>query len=149
MPYHYYKPRGPDECVTYLQNESSRRGNHHRFITEKQVFARWAKQYNITFTHPKWWKDFYENHKEIYLHSQKPEWALRAGFYYNSPWMSLQITTWWMTAIFRNRLEDLKKKKKAFGKNLLSDQMTEMSENVFCRKRISVLRGFWNTPAVW
>lgn len=54
MPYHYYKPRGPDECVTYLQNESSRRGNHHRFITEKQVFARWAKQYNITFTHPKW-----------------------------------------------------------------------------------------------
>ncbi|GAA6219308.1 alpha-N-acetylgalactosaminide alpha-2,6-sialyltransferase 6-like isoform X1 [Lates japonicus] len=54
MPYHYYKPRGPDECVTYLQNESGRRGNHHRFITEKQVFARWAKQYNITFTHPKW-----------------------------------------------------------------------------------------------
>ncbi|CAJ1070185.1 alpha-N-acetylgalactosaminide alpha-2%2C6-sialyltransferase 6 [Xyrichtys novacula] len=54
MPYHYYKPRGPDECLTYLQNESGRRGNHHRFITEKQVFARWAKQYNITFTHPKW-----------------------------------------------------------------------------------------------
>lgn len=54
MPYHYYKPRGPDECVTYLQNEGSRRGNHHRFITEKQVFARWAKQYNITFAHPKW-----------------------------------------------------------------------------------------------
>lgn len=54
MLYHYYKPRGPDECVTYLQNESGRRGNHHRFITEKQVFARWAKQYNITFTHPEW-----------------------------------------------------------------------------------------------
>ncbi|XP_054468385.1 alpha-N-acetylgalactosaminide alpha-2,6-sialyltransferase 6 [Anoplopoma fimbria] len=54
MPYHYYKPRGPDECLTYLQNEGGRRGNHHRFITEKQVFARWAKQYNITFTHPKW-----------------------------------------------------------------------------------------------
>lgn len=54
MPYHYYKPRGSDECVTYLQNESGRRGNHHRFITEKQVFARWAKQYNITFTHPNW-----------------------------------------------------------------------------------------------
>lgn len=58
MPYHYYKPRGPDECVTYIQNEGGRRGNHHRFITEKQVFARWAKQYNITFTHPKWGKDF-------------------------------------------------------------------------------------------
>lgn len=54
MPYHYYKPRGSDECVTYIQNESSRRGNHHRFITEKQVFARWAKRYNITFTHPMW-----------------------------------------------------------------------------------------------
>ncbi|KAM4635123.1 alpha-N-acetylgalactosaminide alpha-2,6-sialyltransferase 6 isoform 2-T2 [Polymixia lowei] len=54
MPYHYYKPRGPDECVTYLQNEKGRRGNYHRFITEKQVFARWAKQYNITFTHPTW-----------------------------------------------------------------------------------------------
>ncbi|XP_060791618.1 alpha-N-acetylgalactosaminide alpha-2,6-sialyltransferase 6 isoform X2 [Neoarius graeffei] len=54
MPYHYYKPRGPDECVTYLQNEKGRRGNHHRFITEKQVFARWAKLYNISFVHPTW-----------------------------------------------------------------------------------------------
>lgn len=54
MPYHYYKPRGAEECVTYIQNERGRRGNHHRFITEKQVFARWAKQYNITFTNPKW-----------------------------------------------------------------------------------------------
>ncbi|XP_062334720.1 alpha-N-acetylgalactosaminide alpha-2,6-sialyltransferase 6 isoform X2 [Osmerus eperlanus] len=54
MPYHYYKPRGPDECIMYLQNERSRRGPHHRFITEKHVFARWAKQYNITFTHPTW-----------------------------------------------------------------------------------------------
>ncbi|KAM3874452.1 alpha-N-acetylgalactosaminide alpha-2,6-sialyltransferase 6 [Diretmus argenteus] len=54
MPYHYYKPRGSDECVTYIQNERERRGNHHRFITEKHVFARWAKQYNITFSHPTW-----------------------------------------------------------------------------------------------
>lgn len=54
MPYHYYKPRGPDECVTYLMNERSRRGPHHRFITEKQVFAHWAKLYNLTFTHPTW-----------------------------------------------------------------------------------------------
>ncbi|KAJ8286865.1 hypothetical protein GJAV_G00044230 [Gymnothorax javanicus] len=54
MPYHYYKPRGQDECLTYVQNEKGRRGNHHRFITEKQVFARWAKHYNITFSHPKW-----------------------------------------------------------------------------------------------
>uniref|UniRef100_A0A673FTF5 ST6 N-acetylgalactosaminide alpha-2,6-sialyltransferase 6 n=1 Tax=Sinocyclocheilus rhinocerous TaxID=307959 RepID=A0A673FTF5_9TELE len=54
LPYHYYKPRGPDECVTYLQNERGRRGSHHRFITEKQVFARWAKQYNISCSHPTW-----------------------------------------------------------------------------------------------
>nr|XP_015222369.1 PREDICTED: alpha-N-acetylgalactosaminide alpha-2,6-sialyltransferase 6 isoform X1 [Lepisosteus oculatus] len=54
IPYHYYEPRGPDECTTYIQNERGRRGNHHRFITEKQVFARWAKQYNITFSYPKW-----------------------------------------------------------------------------------------------
>ncbi|XP_027880602.1 alpha-N-acetylgalactosaminide alpha-2,6-sialyltransferase 6 isoform X2 [Xiphophorus couchianus] len=54
MPYHYYKPRESDECATYLQNENNRRGHHHRFITEKQVFARWAKLYNITFTSPKW-----------------------------------------------------------------------------------------------
>ncbi|KAK6304997.1 alpha-N-acetylgalactosaminide alpha-2,6-sialyltransferase 6 isoform X1 [Coregonus clupeaformis] len=54
MPYHYYKPRGPEECVTYLQNEKGRKGPHHRFITEKQVFAHWAKKYNITFTHPIW-----------------------------------------------------------------------------------------------
>ncbi|XP_013862038.1 alpha-N-acetylgalactosaminide alpha-2,6-sialyltransferase 6 isoform X2 [Austrofundulus limnaeus] len=54
MPYHYYKPRGSDECLMYIQNESSRRGSHHRFITEKHVFARWAKLYNITFSHPTW-----------------------------------------------------------------------------------------------
>lgn len=54
MPYHYYKPRGPDECVTYLQNERGLRGSHHRFITEKQVFARWAKLYNISYTSPTW-----------------------------------------------------------------------------------------------
>ncbi|XP_052377595.1 alpha-N-acetylgalactosaminide alpha-2,6-sialyltransferase 6-like [Oncorhynchus keta] len=54
MPYHYYKPRGSEECVTYLQNEKGRKGPHHRFITEKQVFAHWAKQYNISFTRPTW-----------------------------------------------------------------------------------------------
>ncbi|XP_068191798.1 alpha-N-acetylgalactosaminide alpha-2,6-sialyltransferase 6-like isoform X2 [Antennarius striatus] len=54
MPYHYYPPRGPDECLTYLQHEGGRRGNHHRFITEKQVFARWARRYNISFVHPSW-----------------------------------------------------------------------------------------------
>ncbi|XP_031986288.1 alpha-N-acetylgalactosaminide alpha-2,6-sialyltransferase 6 isoform X1 [Corvus moneduloides] len=54
LPYHYYEPKGPDECTTYIHNERSRRGNHHRFITEKRVFASWANLYNITFSHPTW-----------------------------------------------------------------------------------------------
>ncbi|KAM4877098.1 alpha-N-acetylgalactosaminide alpha-2,6-sialyltransferase 6 isoform 1-T1 [Thomomys bottae] len=54
IPYHYYEPKGPDECVTYIQNEHSRKGNHHRFITEKRVFSSWAQLYGITFSHPSW-----------------------------------------------------------------------------------------------
>ncbi|NXG63936.1 SIA7F sialyltransferase, partial [Hemiprocne comata] len=54
LPYHYYEPKGPDECTTYINNERSRKGNHHRFITEKRVFASWAGLYNITFSHPTW-----------------------------------------------------------------------------------------------
>uniref|UniRef100_H3BAW0 Alpha-N-acetylgalactosaminide alpha-2,6-sialyltransferase 6 n=1 Tax=Latimeria chalumnae TaxID=7897 RepID=H3BAW0_LATCH len=54
MAYHYYEPKGPDECTTYLQNERGWKGNHHRFITEKKVYARWARRYNITFSNPKW-----------------------------------------------------------------------------------------------
>lgn len=83
MPYHYYKPRGPEECLTYIQNEGGRRGNHHRFITEKHVFARWAKQYNITFIHPTWWKVFSENHKEI--SARTGAWLSAMGFFLTSP----------------------------------------------------------------
>ncbi|XP_053138534.1 alpha-N-acetylgalactosaminide alpha-2,6-sialyltransferase 6 isoform X1 [Hemicordylus capensis] len=54
MPYHYYEPKGADECTTYIHNERSPKGNHHRFITEKRVFAKWASLYNITFSHPVW-----------------------------------------------------------------------------------------------
>ncbi|XP_072840783.2 alpha-N-acetylgalactosaminide alpha-2,6-sialyltransferase 6 isoform X1 [Pogona vitticeps] len=54
LPYHYYEPKGPDECATYIHNEQSRKGNHHRFITEKRVFGKWARLYNITFSHPDW-----------------------------------------------------------------------------------------------
>uniref|UniRef100_A0A4X2LGZ3 Alpha-N-acetylgalactosaminide alpha-2,6-sialyltransferase 6 n=1 Tax=Vombatus ursinus TaxID=29139 RepID=A0A4X2LGZ3_VOMUR len=54
MPYHYYEPKGPDECITYIQNEHSHKGNHHRFITEKKVFSSWSRAYNITFSHPSW-----------------------------------------------------------------------------------------------
>ncbi|XP_008297696.1 alpha-N-acetylgalactosaminide alpha-2,6-sialyltransferase 5-like isoform X1 [Stegastes partitus] len=53
-PYHYYEPSGPDECSMYLSHERSRRGSHHRFITEKTVFANWARTLNIHFYQPDW-----------------------------------------------------------------------------------------------
>ncbi|XP_070765113.1 alpha-N-acetylgalactosaminide alpha-2,6-sialyltransferase 5b [Enoplosus armatus] len=54
VPYHYYEPSGPDECSMYLSHERSRRGSHHRFITEKTVFANWARTLNIHFYQPNW-----------------------------------------------------------------------------------------------
>ncbi|KAG7283632.1 hypothetical protein CRUP_020405 [Coryphaenoides rupestris] len=54
VPYHYYEPRGQGECVTYLSHERSRLGGHHRFITEKTVFASWAQAHDIRFHQPDW-----------------------------------------------------------------------------------------------
>ncbi|CAL8307739.1 unnamed protein product [Lota lota] len=54
VPYHYYEPRGRSECSTYLSNERSQKGSHHRFITEKSVFASWARTHNIRFHQPDW-----------------------------------------------------------------------------------------------
>ncbi|XP_034035533.1 alpha-N-acetylgalactosaminide alpha-2,6-sialyltransferase 5b [Thalassophryne amazonica] len=54
VPYHYYEPSGPDECTMYLSHERSRRGSTHRFITEKKVFANWARSLNIHFYQPEW-----------------------------------------------------------------------------------------------
>ncbi|XP_034533316.1 alpha-N-acetylgalactosaminide alpha-2,6-sialyltransferase 5b [Notolabrus celidotus] len=54
LPYHYYEPSGPNECSMYLTHERSRRGSHHRFITEKTVFANWARTFNIHFNQPDW-----------------------------------------------------------------------------------------------
>ncbi|XP_051233613.1 alpha-N-acetylgalactosaminide alpha-2,6-sialyltransferase 5b [Dicentrarchus labrax] len=54
VPYHYYEPSGPDECSMYLSHERSRRGSHHRFITEKTVFANWARTLSIHFFQPDW-----------------------------------------------------------------------------------------------
>ncbi|XP_046905618.1 alpha-N-acetylgalactosaminide alpha-2,6-sialyltransferase 5b [Hypomesus transpacificus] len=54
MPYHYYEPSGPDECTMYLSHEQGRGGSHHRFITEKTVFANWARTFNIHFYQPDW-----------------------------------------------------------------------------------------------
>lgn len=54
VPYHYYEPAGPDECKMYLSHEQGRYGSHHRFITEKRVFANWALMFNIHFYQPDW-----------------------------------------------------------------------------------------------
>ncbi|KAG1937873.1 alpha-N-acetylgalactosaminide alpha-2,6-sialyltransferase 5 [Pimephales promelas] len=54
VPYHYYEPTGPDECAMYISHERGRRGSHHRFITEKRVFANWARTFNIHFYQPDW-----------------------------------------------------------------------------------------------
>ncbi|KAM6962522.1 alpha-N-acetylgalactosaminide alpha-2,6-sialyltransferase 5-like [Aplochiton taeniatus] len=54
VPYHYYEPSGPGECSMYLSHEGSRCGSHHRFITEKTVFANWAQQFDIRFYQPEW-----------------------------------------------------------------------------------------------
>uniref|UniRef100_A0A3Q3K1Y3 Alpha-N-acetylgalactosaminide alpha-2,6-sialyltransferase 6 n=1 Tax=Monopterus albus TaxID=43700 RepID=A0A3Q3K1Y3_MONAL len=54
VPYHYYEPSGPTECSMYLSHERSQQGSHHRFITEKTVFANWARTLNIHFYQPDW-----------------------------------------------------------------------------------------------
>ncbi|XP_039462506.1 alpha-N-acetylgalactosaminide alpha-2,6-sialyltransferase 5b isoform X2 [Oreochromis aureus] len=54
VPYHYYEPSGPSECSMYLSHERNRRGSHHRFITEKAVFANWARTRDIHFYQPNW-----------------------------------------------------------------------------------------------
>ncbi|XP_028667023.1 alpha-N-acetylgalactosaminide alpha-2,6-sialyltransferase 3 [Erpetoichthys calabaricus] len=53
VPYHYYEAGGRDECAEYLLHESAPYGGH-RFITEKAVFAKWAKTHSIHFSHPSW-----------------------------------------------------------------------------------------------
>ncbi|XP_048394613.1 alpha-N-acetylgalactosaminide alpha-2,6-sialyltransferase 5 [Stegostoma tigrinum] len=54
VPYHYYEPSGIDECTMYISHELGRKGSHHRFITEKHAFTRWARKYNIHFHQPEW-----------------------------------------------------------------------------------------------
>ncbi|KAJ8406405.1 hypothetical protein AAFF_G00306360 [Aldrovandia affinis] len=53
VPYHYYEAGSRDECAEYLLHESAPYGGH-RFITEKSVFAKWAKTHAIKFFHPVW-----------------------------------------------------------------------------------------------
>ncbi|XP_068582070.1 alpha-N-acetylgalactosaminide alpha-2,6-sialyltransferase 5b [Cebidichthys violaceus] len=54
LPYHYYEPSGPDECSMYLSHERNKQGSHHRFNTEKVVFANWARTLDIHFHQPDW-----------------------------------------------------------------------------------------------
>ncbi|XP_071780470.1 alpha-N-acetylgalactosaminide alpha-2,6-sialyltransferase 3 isoform X2 [Centroberyx gerrardi] len=53
VPYHYYEAGSRDECAEYLLHESAPYGGH-RFITEKAVFAKWAKTHAIKFFNPPW-----------------------------------------------------------------------------------------------
>lgn len=53
MPYHYYEAGSRDECAEYTLHESAPYGGH-RFITEKAVFAKWAKTHAIKFFNPSW-----------------------------------------------------------------------------------------------
>lgn len=52
VPYHYYE-EGRSECEEYLLHENAPYGGH-RFITEKKVFSKWAKEHAIIFSHPNW-----------------------------------------------------------------------------------------------
>lgn len=53
-PYHYYRPLGPKQCTTYIAHERAKFGAH-RFITEKKVFKKWAKEWgNVEFHSPQW-----------------------------------------------------------------------------------------------
>lgn len=53
VPYHYYEVGSRDECAEYVLHESAPYGGH-RFITEKAVFAKWAKSHAIKFFNPPW-----------------------------------------------------------------------------------------------
>lgn len=53
VPYHYYEKSRLDECKMYRAHENTSRGGH-RFITEKAIYAKWAKLHKIEFKHPSW-----------------------------------------------------------------------------------------------
>ncbi|KAM9306320.1 alpha-N-acetyl-neuraminyl-2,3-beta-galactosyl-1,3-N-acetyl-galactosaminide alpha-2,6-sialyltransferase [Pholidichthys leucotaenia] len=53
VPYHYYEQSRIDECRMYNVHEHLKHGGH-RFITEKAIYARWAKRHKIEFKHPSW-----------------------------------------------------------------------------------------------
>lgn len=63
VPYHYYNNNNQSgkikkECEYYMKSERKLHGGH-LFVTEKFIFGRWARNYNITFRHPEWSKKNY------------------------------------------------------------------------------------------
>ncbi|XP_072039977.1 alpha-N-acetylgalactosaminide alpha-2,6-sialyltransferase 3-like [Amphiura filiformis] len=81
--YHYYqKNQSPTECGYYASHEASRKGGH-RFITEKAVFAKWAKKFNISLHHPEWDLDNVNlskpidtpfAHRQVVLQKERQRW---------------------------------------------------------------------------
>ncbi|KAL6470710.1 hypothetical protein MHYP_G00218290 [Metynnis hypsauchen] len=53
VPYHYYENYRLDECGMYRVHERAKRGGH-RFITEKNIYKRWASQGKLRFPYPTW-----------------------------------------------------------------------------------------------
>ncbi|KAJ3605815.1 hypothetical protein NHX12_027859 [Muraenolepis orangiensis] len=53
VPYHYFERPRLAECRMYNFHEQTQRRGH-RFITEKAVYAKWAKRHRISFKHPSW-----------------------------------------------------------------------------------------------
>ncbi|XP_071951396.1 alpha-N-acetylgalactosaminide alpha-2,6-sialyltransferase 3-like [Antedon mediterranea] len=52
--YHYYQWKAnPAECNYYKSQEGSSKGSH-RLMTEKAIFERWGRRYNMTFHNPSW-----------------------------------------------------------------------------------------------
>ncbi|XP_071954275.1 alpha-N-acetyl-neuraminyl-2,3-beta-galactosyl-1,3-N-acetyl-galactosaminide alpha-2,6-sialyltransferase-like [Antedon mediterranea] len=52
-PYHYYEPDFKRECKYYMWSETQL-AKGHKFVTEKAVFARWSRRFNIRFHYPSW-----------------------------------------------------------------------------------------------
>ncbi|XP_015798544.3 alpha-N-acetyl-neuraminyl-2,3-beta-galactosyl-1,3-N-acetyl-galactosaminide alpha-2,6-sialyltransferase isoform X2 [Nothobranchius furzeri] len=53
VPYHYYERNRVNECRMYKFHENAKHGGH-RFITEKAIYAKWAKHHKMHFKHPSW-----------------------------------------------------------------------------------------------
>ncbi|XP_071952464.1 alpha-N-acetylgalactosaminide alpha-2,6-sialyltransferase 3-like [Antedon mediterranea] len=52
-PYHYYADNSKKECWYYDRSENTVLYGH-KFLTEKAIFARWAKKVSIYFHYPSW-----------------------------------------------------------------------------------------------